>query len=129
MDITGPWNNRPFMKQAALICKCKGHADHSDCSHRPLLVHMEESRQVIQINAYSRSPQENWFWNISLFLHLNADITNLEIHFRQINTCESLSLTLWRNSSALFHIGNRLMMCLSDTKARLRQNCTSLKVF
>lgn len=73
------------MKLAAyLICKCKGHADHSDYNQLPLLVHIEESRKVIQINGSSRSPP-NWLWNLSLFLHSIVDITNLEILFKQIN--------------------------------------------
>lgn len=63
---------------------CKGHTGHSDYSQSPLFVLREGSRKIIQINGYSRSPQ-NWLWNVSLFLHLNVDIADLGIHFKQIN--------------------------------------------
>lgn len=36
------------------------------------------------MNGYSRSSQ-NWLWSVSLFLHLNIDITNLKIDFKQMN--------------------------------------------
>lgn len=41
------------------------------------------ARKVIQINGYSRSPK-NWLWKASLLLRLNIDISDLEVHFKQI---------------------------------------------
>lgn len=38
------------------------------------------------MNGYSRSSQ-NWLWSVSLFLHLNIDIANLKIDFKQMKLC------------------------------------------
>lgn len=38
------------------------------------------------MNGYSRSSQ-NSFWSVSLFLHLNIDITNLKIDIKQMKLC------------------------------------------
>lgn len=51
VNIREPWNKRACTKLVFILTyKCKGHADHSDYSHPPLFVYVE-NRKVIKING------------------------------------------------------------------------------
>lgn len=57
-----------------------------------LFVYVKESRKAIQMNGYSRSPQ-NWLWNVAFVLIFEYSIASLGI-YSELNEL-NMKLCLW----------------------------------